>query len=291
MYTVQEYNKETKRNEDQLETMVPILYRVIEKRVENTNLITLVFEPAGEEKIEPLKPGQFNMIYIFGLGEIPISVSSLLAPYPLITHTIQDVGAISHACCELSIEDEVGIRGPFGNPFPVEDAKFKDVIILAGGVGFAPLRPMIEYIAYNRDDYGEVNFLYGTRDPSGILFHQDVISLQSDPSINFQITVDHSYKNWRGNVGVVTSLLDKAEFNPKNTMAFVCGPEIMMRYGTYELIDWEIPEENIFLSMERNMKCALGHCGHCQYGPHFVCKEGPVFSYSSIRKYLNIFEI
>jgi NAD(P)H-flavin reductase len=209
----------------------------------------------------------------------------------MITHTIQDVGAISHACCELSVGDEVGIRGPFGNPFPVEDAKFKDVIILAGGVGFAPLRPMIEYIAYNRDDYGEVNFLYGTRDPSGILFHQDVISLQSDPSINFQITVDHSYKNWRGNVGVVTSLLDKAEFDPKNTMAFVCGPEIMMRYGTYELIDWEIPEDNIFLSMERNMKCALGHCGHCQYGPHFVCKEGPVFSYPSIRKYLNILEI
>lgn len=271
--------------------MYPIPYRVVEKRTENTDLITLVLEPAGQEAIEPLLPGQFNMLYLFGIGEIPISVSSLLANHPRITHTIADVGPVSHACCQLNVGDQLGVRGPFGSAFPVDEAKFKDVIILAGGVGFAPLRPMIEYIANNRDDYGEVNFLYGTRDPSGILFHQDIISLQSDPSINFQITVDHSFKNWRGNIGVVTNLIDKAEFDPNNCMAFVCGPEIMMRYGTYALIDAGIPEENIFLSMERNMKCAIGHCGHCQYGPLFVCKEGPVFNYPVIKKYVNIAEI
>ena len=273
------------------DSWAPCIYSIRDKRIENKNLVTLTLEPVGDDLIDPIGPGQFNMLYAFGVGEIPISVSSLTETHPLITHTIQDVGAVSAACSKLNIGDQLGVRGPFGTTWPVEEAKFKDVIIMAGGLGFAPLRPVIELIAQDRENYGEVNFLFGTRDPDSIFFHQDVISLQSDPSINFLITVDHSYSNWRGNVGVVTSLVEKSEFDPKNTVAFVCGPEIMMRYGAYSLIDAGIPENSIFLSMERNMKCAIGHCGHCQYGPLFVCKDGAVFPFSGIQEYLKISEI
>ncbi len=291
MFTAQNISPELTVEESSSDIWIPSPYVVADKHVENDDLVTFVYEPASEDILDPMQPGQFNMLYAFGIGEIPISVSSLISDHPRITHTIQNVGAVSKACCNMRVGDQIGLRGPFGTPWPVEDAKFKDVIIMAGGVGFAPLRPVVEFIEEYRDDYGEVNFLFGTRDPHSILFHQDVISLQSDPSVNFQITVDHSFSNWRGNVGVVTTLVEKAEFDPENTVAFVCGPEIMMRYGAYSLIDAGVDEENIFISMERNMKCAIGHCGHCQYGPLFVCKDGPVFLYPAIKNYLNIREL
>lgn len=270
---------------------LPLTYRVVDKNAENKDLVTFTYEPTTEASIEPIQPGQFNMLYAFGVGEIPISVSSVLADQKEIIHTIQDVGAVSHALCSMNIGDEIGVRGPFGSVWPVETAKYKDIIIMSGGVGFAPLKPVIELIANDRDNYGEVNFLYGTRNPVSIIFHQDVISLQSDPSINFLITVDHSFSNWRGNVGVVTSLIEKSTFDPEHTIGFVCGPEIMMRYGAYALSDAGLNDQNIFLSMERNMKCALGQCGRCQYGPFFVCKEGPVFQFSTIKDSMRIREL
>lgn len=289
MFTVNEYSVPGTETID-LDLMTPLLYRVTDKFFENKSLATLTLEPVSDS-ISPISPGQFNMLYVFGKGEIPISVSSIIHNHPALTHTIQDVGMVSKGVCALNIGDTLGIRGPFGRPFPVEEAKFKDIVIMAGGVGLAPLRPVIEYIAANRDDYGEVNFLYGTRDPDSIIYHRDIISLQSDPSINFQVTVDHSFTSWRGNVGVVTNLIEKAEFDPTDTYAFVVGPEVMMRYAVYSLIDAFIPEEQIFISMERNMKCAVGHCGHCQLGPLFVCKDGPVFSYPEIKPYLNVREL
>ncbi|MFY0690102.1 MAG: FAD/NAD(P)-binding protein [Cyclobacteriaceae bacterium] len=266
---------------------VSIPYRVQNKWLENKNLVTISLEPVGTATIEAIAPGQFNMLYTYGVGEIPISVSSL-DDHPTLVHTIQGVGAVSNAICQLNIGDQLGVRGPFGTTWPIEEALFKDVLIMAGGVGFAPLRPMIQKIASHRENFGEVNFLYGTRDPESLFFHKDIISLQSDTSINFQVTVDHTFSNWRGNVGVVTSLIEKATFDPLNTVAFVCGPEVMMRYGAYSLLDAGIPEDQIHLSMERNMKCAVGHCGHCQFGPYFICKDGPVFSYPKLQQYLNI---
>ena len=164
-------------------------------------------------------------------------------------------------------------------------------MVIAGGVGLCPLRPVIESIGAEREEYGEVNVLFGTRNPDGIIFHRDIISWQSDPTINFHITVDHAFSNWRGNVGVVTRLIDKAKFSPDNTVAFICGPEIMMRFATYGCLDAGSSEESIYFSMERNMKCAMGFCGHCQLGPHFVCKDGAVFSYPDIKPYLNVPEL
>ena len=273
------------------DSRIPLKYTIVSKKTENEGLFTFEMEPSTDHAIEPLKPGQFNMIYAFGMGEIPISVSSLNVQYPKIIHTIQDVGAVSKAICNSKVGAVLGVRGPFGSTWENKASKGKDIIIMAGGVGFAPLRPLIESIIKDRSSYNRVNVLYGTRSPDNILFHQDVISLQSNPDINFQVTVDHAFSNWYGHVGVVTTLIDSAVFDPENTIAYVCGPEVMMRFGIQALSSKGIADENIFLSMERNMKCAIGHCGHCQYGPLFVCKDGPVFNYSNIKSYLNIREL
>jgi NAD(P)H-flavin reductase len=270
------------------DTWEPIPYRIINKKTENNKLMTLVLEPAEERSIEPIQPGQFNMLYVFGVGEIPISTSSLAVTHPQIVHTIQDVGLISKAINQLSPKDVVGIRGPFGSTWPVKKAYGKDVMIMAGGVGLCPVRPLIESLLSDREQIGELNILYGSRSPENIIFHQDIISWQSDPGTNFLVTVDHAFSSWHGNIGVVTRLIPKSRFDPENTVVYICGPEVMMRFGAYACLDEGIPEDQIFLSMERNMKCAIGFCGHCQYGPHFLCKDGAVFSYPQIKPYLNV---
>ena len=270
---------------------VPVPYTIVDKHLENDKLLTFTLEPQGETSIKPIQSGQFNMLYVFGVGEIPISVSSMLSPHPTLVHTIQDVGPVSKAINSLKKGDTLGVRGPFGTVWPVEKAEKKDVVIMAGGVGLCPLRPVIESIIDKREQFSDVNILYGTRDPDNIIFHHDIISWQSDPSINFRITVDHAVSQWRGNVGVVTHLLDKARFNPENTVVYICGPEVMMRFGAYACLAAAVPERNIYISMERNMKCAVGFCGHCQFGPYFMCKDGAVFPYSALKPYLNIAEL
>lgn len=292
MSIVQEYSEKQSvaslKNED---AWIPIRYEVLTKQQESGDLVTMTMKPVGDQMISPLAPGQFNMLYAFGVGEIPISVSSLLDDHPIITHTIQDVGAVSKAICSLKVGDQLGVRGAFGTCWDLSPAKGKDVIIMAGGVGIAPLRPLIESVLEHRDDFRSFNILYGTRNPDGILFHKDIIYWQSDPTISFHITVDHAFTHWHGNVGVVTTLLDKADFDADNTVIYICGPEVMMRYGAQAAISHGIPEEQIYISMERNMKCAIGHCGHCQLGPFFVCKDGAVFSYPKIKPYLLIPEL
>ena len=269
----------------------PILYTVVDRHLENDKLLTFTLEPPDHEAIEPIKPGQFNMLYVFGVGEIPISVSSLIIPHPTLVHTIQDVGPVSMAINSLAKGDTIGVRGPFGTVWPIDEAKSKDIIIMAGGVGLCPLRPLIESILSRRDQFGEVNILYGARAPGDIIFHHDIISWQSDPSINFRITVDHAVSQWRGNVGVVTHLLEKARFEPGNTIVYICGPEVMMRFSVYACLAAAVHESSIYISMERNMKCAIGFCGHCQLGPYFMCKDGSVFQYSKLKPYLNVAEV
>ena len=270
---------------------IPVPYTVTSRQVENDNLMTFTLEPAGEQQIQPIAPGQFNMLYAFGIGEIPISTSSLLHGHATLVHTVQDVGPVSKAINASKTGDIIGVRGPFGTKWPVDKAKGKDVLIIAGGVGLCPLRPVIETVLENRDQFGHVNVLYGTRDPKSIIYHQDVISWQSDPTLNFHVTVDHAYSKWRGNVGVVTTLIDKAVFDPAHTICYICGPELMMRFGVFACLDARIPESNVFISMERNMKCAIGFCGHCQFGPYFICKEGAVFPFESLKNYLTVDEL
>lgn len=274
-----------------IDVWTPLLYLIKERKEENKNTVSLLVAPLSARQIDPIQPGQFNMLYVFGKGEIPVSVSSIAVDHPQMIHTIQDVGRISGGVCALKPGDQLGIRGPFGNPWPIRAAEGKDVILVAGGLGLAPLRPVVEHIVEHPDVFRQVNILYGTRSPDYMMFHQNIIAWQADPDINFLLTVDHSFKTWRGHVGVVTHLIEQAKFDPVNTVAMVCGPEIMMRFAFAALEHAGMNASDIYFSMERNMKCAIGHCGHCQFGPAFVCKDGPVFQYSLMQEYLRIREL
>jgi NAD(P)H-flavin reductase len=238
--------------------------------------------PGAEDEPFSFLPGQFNMLYVFGVGEVPISISGDPANQQRLVHTTRAVGSVTKAMQKLKRADVIGVRGPFGSPWPVEEARGSDVVIVAGGLGLAPLRPALYRILAERQHYGRVALLYGARTPEDILYKKELEHLRARRDLEVGITVDRASDAWRGNVGVVTTLIPPAHFDPQETIALVCGPEIMMRFTIQALQKRGVPDEQIFVSMERNMKCALGFCGHCQYGPHFICKDGPVFSYSRI---------
>ncbi len=266
--------------------MLPRPYQVQRVRHEIPGTSTLELEPQDGSAIPPFASGQFNMLYVFGVGEIPISISGDPGrPAPLV-HTTRAVGAVSRAMQALKPGDTIGVRGPFGSPWPIEQAAGKDVVIIAGGIGLAPLRSTVYQLIARRKQYGNVSLLYGARTPSDILYRHELERWRSRLDLDVYITVDRAEESWRGSVGVVTQLVRRAAFDPHKTLALICGPEIMMRFTAAELGKHDLSVENIYVSMERNMKCAVGLCGHCQYGPHFVCKDGPVFQYSRVQHLL-----
>lgn len=269
--------------------MIPRIARVRRRRRDAPQVWTLEIEPEdGAGDI--YAPGQFNMLTAFGVGEVPISLSGDPASGRLV-HTIRAVGAVSAALAKLTPGEPLGLRGPFGTGWPVEEAEGRDVVIAAGGLGLAPLRPAIYRLLAERDRYGRVVLLYGTRSPDDILFRRELESWRRRLDIDVQVTVDHAGPGWRGHVGVVTTLMPRAEFDPADTVAMICGPEVMMRFAVAALRDAGIAEDRLYLSMERNMKCAVGFCGHCQFGPSFVCKDGPVFAYPRISPLLGLKEV
>jgi NAD(P)H-flavin reductase len=230
--------------------------------------------------------GQFNMLYVFGVGEIPISITGDPANRKKLVHTTRVVGTVTKALRKLKRGDVLGVRGPFGSRWPVQEAIGNDVVIVAGGIGLAPLRPALCEVLSQREKYGKVVLLYGTRSPSDILYQRELEKWRARFDLDVYVTVDRGTGGWRGNVGVVTALISKAPFDPANTIAMVCGPEVMMRYTALELESRGVRTDNIFFSLERNMKCAVGFCGRCQFGPTFICKDGPVFRYSRIKSWL-----
>ncbi len=262
--------------------MLTTPWPIIKTHRENSDTFTLELEPPESNGPFAFKPGQFNMLYVFGVGEIPISISSDAGNPETILHTTRKVGTVTNALGELRTGDSIGIRGPFGTNWPVEEAVGKDVVIVAGGIGLAPLRPALLHLLEHRRQYKNVILLYGSRTPEEMLFRKDLEKWSSQLDIQVYVTVDRATRSWRGMVGVVTPLVHRAPFDRKNAVAMVCGPEIMMRYATEELQRRGVPDDMIYLSMERNMKCAIGMCGHCQYSSEFICKDGPVFSYDRI---------
>ncbi len=262
--------------------MVPIPYRVERYRKETHDTFTLELKPATHQKLPAFSAGQFNMLYIYGVGEVPISISGNPENGDVIVHTTRAVGTVTSAMQSLRAGHVIGLRGPFGSTWPIEAAKGQDVVIVAGGIGLAPLRPVIYYVLNHREKFGKVVILYGARTPEDILYLKEIESWRKRLDLEVLVTVDRATGNWRGNVGVVTRLIPRAPFDPYAAVAMVCGPEIMMYYTVLELMDQGIPKNQIYVSMERNMKCAVGFCGHCQYGPHFICKDGPVFPYETI---------
>jgi NAD(P)H-flavin reductase len=262
--------------------MQPVPYRIQGTERETHDTFTLELKAAGEASPLIFAPGQFNMLYVFGAGEVPISISSDPASTDSIKHTTRVVGPVTKAMQTLKPGDAIGVRGPFGSSWPLELGRGKDVVVIAGGIGLAPLRPaLFELLAY-RNRFHRIILLYGTRTPRDILFKHDLKRWQSHFDLEVYITVDRASGAWQGNVGVVIKLISRAPFDPSNAIALICGPEVMMRFSIEALQQRGIGNENIFVSMERNMKCGLGFCGHCQLGPHFICKDGPVLRYDRI---------
>ena len=257
--------------------MLPHPYRVQRVRRETYDTFTLDLEQANGASGPPFAPGQFNMMYLFGVGEVPISISGDPAQPKALVHTIRAVGTVTKPIVRLKRGDVLGVRGPFGSSWPVEEAKGSDVVIVAGGIGLAPLRPALYYLLSHRDNYGRVVLLYGARTPDDLLYTRELEEWRSRLDVEVGVTVDAATGDWRGNVGVVTTLIPWARFEPSDTVAMVCGPEVMMRFTVQALQERGVAAENTYVSMERNMKCAVGFCGHCQFGPTFICKDGPVF--------------
>lgn len=264
--------------------LYPYLYRVKKIRHDTYDTFTIDLAPATGGNEFTFLPGQFNMLYVFGVGEVPISISGDPTRKGHLVHTTRAVGTVTKVMRKLGVGDVVGVRGPFGTAWPMEEAFGNDLVIVAGGIGLAPLRPALYYALANRKKYGRVVLLYGTRTPDDILYRKELENLRARFDLEVHVSVDRSSGDWSGNVGVVTNLIPKAPFDPSNTVAMLCGPEIMMRFTVLALQKRGVPLDHIYLTMERNMKCAVGFCGHCQMGPLFVCKDGPVFRYDKIKE-------
>jgi NAD(P)H-flavin reductase len=256
------------------DALVPQPWRVLHRRQETADTVTLRLTPiAGGQ--DPPAAGQFNMLSAFGVGEIPISSSSDSSRGTL-THTIRAVGAVSSTLCSRYPGDMVGVRGPYGRGWDVSSAAGGDVIIVGGGIGLAPLRPVVEEVRRHRSRYGRVSVLVGARTPGSVLYARQLAGWAARSDLHVGVTVDRATAVWPGPVGVVTQLLAATRFNPAATTAFVCGPEVMMRFAARTLIDRGLPPGRIRVSLERNMPCGVGRCGHCQLGPLLICRDGPV---------------
>jgi NAD(P)H-flavin reductase len=272
--------------------MTPRFLAVKRRIRETADVITIEIPAEGlAGGAGPFKPGQFNMLYAFGVGEVPISISGDPAKADRILHTVRAVGPVSKALAMLRRNERVGVRGPFGSHWPVDEAVGFDVLVIAGGVGLAPLRPALYHLLRERPRYGRIALLYGARSPEDLLFRREVEAWRCLPELQVRVTVDHATRDWTGDVGVVTQMLPKVRFDPLDTVAMICGPELMMRFTAASLADAGVTPDRIFVSQERNMKCAIGMCGHCQFGPNFVCKDGPVFRFDRVMDILKMREI
>jgi NAD(P)H-flavin reductase len=266
----------------------PAPFRVSERSRETHDTWTLRLEPLNGTGLK-VGPGQFTMLYAFGIGEVPISFCG--DPEGPLVHTVRAVGPVTTAICAATEGTALGVRGPFGNTWPVDEAVDGDVVIVAGGIGLAPLRPVLYEVLRRRDRYGEVALLYGSRTPRDLLYVPELEQWRARFDLHVGVTVDTAEGDWRGRVGVVPKLVAGARFDPSKTTAFVCGPEIMMHFTVQDLLDRGVAANRIALSMERNMRCGVGHCGHCQLGPTLICRDGPVYRYDEVERLLAVREL
>ena len=264
--------------------MVPRSFVVHDRVQETSDTWTLTLE-AQDGDSPAIGPGQFVMVYAFGIGEVPISVSGPPdRPGPVVL-TVRAVGAVTEAICSTEPGGVLGLRGPLGTTWPIAGSRGADVVVVAGGIGLAPLRPVVLHALEHRSELGQVVVLYGARTPDDLLYPAQLEDWGAD------VTVDAAERGWRGKVGVVPKLIPDAPFDPAIAVAFVCGPELMMRFTVEALLARGVTSERIHVSLERNMRCGLGHCGHCQLGPTLVCRDGPVYSYDVAGPWLEVREL
>jgi NAD(P)H-flavin reductase len=271
--------------------MAPIAYRVRHRVVENRDSVTLCLDPVSDVLPSP-QPGEFMMLYAFGVGEIAVSVSGdPTVTDGSVTHTIRAVGAVSRALCDVGDGAIVGVRGPFGTSWGLAEAAGRDLVIVAGGVGLAPLRPVVLGALAHRDRYGTVVLIAGARSRADFLFAEELASWQRNSAIEVHVTVDVPVQGWPGEVGLVTEPLRRSTLNAARTTAFLCGPEPMMRFSAEALIAKGLNSGNIRVSLERNMQCGIGWCGHCQLGQLLLCRDGPVVGYDVAAPLLAVKEL
>jgi sulfhydrogenase subunit gamma (sulfur reductase) len=258
--------------------------RITARRIETEGIYTFTmrFTDAAVRRAYSFKAGQFNMIYAFGVGEVPISIVSDPAEPESLQHTIRVAGRVTSVMGRWRVGDVVGVRGPYGNGWPVEQARGRDVVIVTGGLGCAPVVGLINYIFRRREQYGELHILHGVKTPNDLLYRERFDEWRRAPRTRVYLTTDRPDKSWHYRIGVVTELFDELRV-PPTAIVMMCGPEVMMRMAAHSLREKGIGEESMFLSMERRMECAVGLCGHCQYRERFVCKDGPIFSYAVVK--------
>jgi NAD(P)H-flavin reductase len=267
-----------------MDSWFPVPAEIQQIRQENMNTFTARVKILDDEirRQYQWQPGQFNMLYVPGLGEAAISISSDSEQAGPLEHTIRAAGSVTRKIVQADEGTVIGLRGPFGQGWPLEEIDGHDVVLVAGGIGLAPLRPMVYWVLNHRERFGRVMLLFGCRSPDDQIFKQELLDWEDNSEIDCLMTVDNATDGWVGPVGVVTNLLQRIRLNSENAVVMVCGPRILNRVAAWNFVQLQVPDEQIYVSLERNMNCGFGRCGHCQYGSKFVCKDGPVFRFSDI---------
>lgn len=262
---------------------------ILARDQESSTIFTLKTQFIDEDhRYAAFVPGQFNMLYLYGVGEVAISISSDPMHHGYLSHTIRAVGRVTKALQKLQPGDQLGIRGPYGRGWPLQEAIGKDIVIVTGGLGCAPTVSLINYILARRQHYGALTILQGVKHSDDLIFRKQYAEWQKNPNTTVYIAADQAGPKWPWGLGYVTDMIASLSFDPEKTMVMMCGPEMMMHAAINALTQKHIQEDHIYLSMERNMQCAIGHCGHCQYGGLFVCKDGPVFAYPQIKALFSV---
>jgi NAD(P)H-flavin reductase len=262
---------------------------IIDQRIqESPTIFTLrmQFEDGGAQRAFEFLPGQFNMVTMFGTGEIPISIVNDPEDNSFFDHTIRVVGRVSRGMSKLQPGDRVGIRGPFGRGWPMQDAVGRDVLLVTGGLGCAPLVSVIRYLMKRRDKFGHIHILQGVKHANDLIWREQYDAWSKEPDVNVLLAADVATKEWHGQQGMVTELIGQLNLRTGRIIAMLCGPELMMMAAIANLRSLGVSDNRLWFSMERNMQCGIGQCGHCQIGPKFVCRDGPVFCYSELADFL-----
>jgi len=270
--------------------LVPWEAEVVDTATESPGIVTLHLRATDSAIREGYRflPGQFNMLYLFGVGEVPISISSDPDEPEILGHTVRAVGRVTDKLVDLGPGDRLGVRGPFGSPWPLTRAEGRDLLVVTGGLGCAPVVSVIDYVMARRDRFGHLTILQGVKHGQDLIWRQRYQQWEREPDTDVGLAADVAGANWPGHVGLVTELFDRFNFRPEATETMMCGPEPMMRAAAGDLEQRGFDPGAIWLSMERNMHCAVARCGHCQFGSHFVCRDGPVFPYDRVRELLAV---
>ena len=263
---------------------------VVERIQESPTIFTLRLRLVDEEarKAYRFAPGQFNMVYLYGVGEVPISIASDPQDTNLLGHTIRAVGRVTEGLSRLGAGERLGLRGPYGRGWPLAEAEGKDIVVVTGGLGCAPVVAVINYIIMRRERFGRLTVIQGVKHSEELIWRERYAYWNTLPDTQVLLAADHGGPLWPWHVGLVTEVFDQMEMTPQRTVAMMCGPEGMMRAAVRNLTERDLAEDSIYLSMERNMQCAIGQCGHCQFGASFICRQGPVFAYSRIKELLGV---